>query len=200
MRIVSDALWAKVQAVQLKPDPRREAISKGIANRKLGKGSAYWLGGIIVCGTCGANYVGYGKLDYACPSHTSDNCGNDLRFRRGDIHVATFYLLKEHLLSDDRVERARQRLEALLKQREREEELAARQAAKGVDLRKLDKEMADLHRMGLRPAALAAGLAEIEREKQELLAKAAGHRDQRGPAALGSCQPAYRKWLRTTER
>jgi hypothetical protein len=33
--------------------------------------------------------------------------------------------------------------------------------------------------MGLRPAALAAGLAEIEKERAELLAKAAGKRDQK---------------------
>ena len=67
----------------------------------------------------------------------------------------------------------------MLKEREQQEHVAAKDVAPGVDVSRLDKGAAELRAMGLLPAALAAGLAEIEKEHAELLAKAAGRRDQK---------------------
>jgi hypothetical protein len=52
-------------------------------------------------------------------------------------------------------------------------------AASGVEVSRLDNEAAALRTMNLRPAVLTAGLAEIEKERAELLARAAGKRDQK---------------------
>jgi len=67
----------------------------------------------------------------------------------------------------------------VLKEREQQEHVAAKDVAPGVDVSRLDKGAAELRAMGRLPAALAADLAEIEKEHAELLAKAAGKRDQK---------------------
>jgi hypothetical protein len=54
----------------------------------------------------------------------------------------------------------------------RQEERAARDAASGVDTKRLDQEFRELRKMNLRPAAMAAAVQEIERERAELLAVA----------------------------
>ena len=179
LRIVSDPLWNKVHAIQTAVNPRREAVRNGIAKKASGHGSKYWLGTLLVCGECGSNYMGDGLRDYICPAHTSGKCKNNLRFRREDVHIALFELLKEHLLSDAAVASGQKYIEGVLRERQHVEDAAERDAEKGVDLRWLDTEAANLRRMGLRPAALAAGLAEIDDERQQLIAKAAGRLTQK---------------------
>jgi hypothetical protein len=168
-----------VHAVQTATNPRREAVRKGIATQASGHGSKYWLGTLLVCGKCGSNYIGDGRRDYVCPAHTAGHCDNNLRFRREDAHIAVFDLLKEQVLSERAIARGKSYVEAVLKEREQQGSAAAKDAESGVDVSRLDKEAADVRAMGLRPAALAAGLAEIEKERAELLAKAGGKRDQK---------------------
>ena len=165
LRIVPDDLWDKVRAVQTATNPRREAVGKGIAKKASGHGSKYWLGTLLVCGECGSNYIGYGRRDYVCPAHTAGHCGNDLRFRRDDAHIAVFDLLREQVPSESAIARGKKYNKAVLKEREQQEHAAAKDAESGVDVSRLDKEAAELRAMGLRPAALAAGLAEIEKER-----------------------------------
>ena len=66
LRIVTDALWDKVHAIQTAKNPRREAVKRGIAKKASGHDSKYWLGTILVC-ECGSNYIGNGIKDYVCP-------------------------------------------------------------------------------------------------------------------------------------
>ncbi|MDB6015062.1 MAG: hypothetical protein JWL65_7312 [Gammaproteobacteria bacterium] len=179
LRILPDDLWDKVHAVQTATNPRREAVRKGIATKASGHGSKYWLGTLLVCGKCGSNYIGDGRRDYVCPAHTAGHCDNNLRFRREDAHIAVFDLLKERVLSERAIARGKSYVEAVLKEREQQDSAAAKDAESGVDVSRLDKEAPDVRAMGLRPAALAAGLAEIDKERAELLAKAGGKRDQK---------------------
>ncbi len=200
LRIVTDALWDKVHAIQTAKNPRREAVKRGIAKKASGHDSKYWLGTILVC-ECGSNYIGNGIKDYVCPAHISNDCDNDMRFRREDAHVAVFDLLHTELLSDKQIAIGRQYAEQVLRERARDEEQAARDAERGVDLKRLDDEIRQLRGMPLRPAALAAAIAEIEKERAELLAKAAGKRDQRESRArqllarLPDIVRAYRQQL-----
>jgi hypothetical protein len=134
-----------------------------------------------VCAECGANYVGDGLRDYICPTYHAgpdSKCHNNLRFRREDAHIQVFDLLREELLCDAAIARGKRYVESVLKQRERDENAAAKDAESGVDVSRLDKEAAELRGMSLRPGALAAGLAEIEKERQELLTRAVGKRDR----------------------
>jgi site-specific DNA recombinase len=179
LRIISDELWNKVQAAQTAHNPRREAVRKGIATKASGHDSKYWLGTLLVCAECGSNFIGNGTRDYFCPGHTSNNCGNDLRFRREAVHSAVFELLNDKLFSDKQMEAGKAYVEEVLKQRQRNEDAAAREAASGANIKRLDDEIRQLRKMPLRPAALEAAIAEVEKERAEVLAKASGKRDQR---------------------
>src|SRR5207244_4660820 len=59
-----------------------------------------------------------------------------------------------------------------LEERAREEDAALRAGTPSRELKRLDEELAAVRRMNLRPSALAASLAEIEGERQEILSRA----------------------------
>jgi len=193
LRIVPDELWGKVHRIQTSDDERRRAVRNGIAaNRTRGNGtklrgaghdSKYWLGTLLVCATCGANYIGDGRRDYVCPAHTVGNCTNNLRFRRDDAHKAMLTIVRQELLDPERIERSRKVLEAELKEQLAQEEAAATAGEVGAAMRRLDAEEAQLRKMHLRPAALAAGLADIAQERQGLMAKAEGKRNGKATRA-----------------
>jgi site-specific DNA recombinase len=213
LRIVPEALWQKVYAIQTKPNPRRDAVKRGIAkgrngtlSRVGGRDSRYWLGTLLVCAECGSNFIGDGARDYVCPAYTSSSCGNDMRFRREDAHTAVFDLMHKELLSDKQIAIGQQYVEQVLRERVRDEENAARDAESGVDQKRLDDEIRQLRALPLRPAALAAAIAEIEKERAELLARAIGKKDQRDSRArqllarLPGIVRAYRQQLQQALR
>jgi hypothetical protein len=101
-----------------------------------------------------------------------------MHFRREDAHVAVFELMHSELLNDDQIDLGQRYIEHMLKKRQRDEDQATRDAERSVDLKRLDDEIYSLRKMAPRPAALAAAIEEIESERAELLAKAAGKRDQ----------------------
>jgi hypothetical protein len=115
-----------------------------------------------------------------------------MRFRRDDANTALFDLFQKELLSKEQIAIGRARIEHELKQRAKDEERAQRDAADGADVRKLNHELKALQKMALRPAAMAAAVAEIEKERAELLAWASGKQDKR-EAERGSYWPACRK-------
>ena len=212
LRIIDDDLWKKVRAIQLSTDPRREAVRRGIAASKLrgkktyvsGRRRPYWLGSILVC-PCGANYCGHGALDYACPTYTSSpnkGCSNNLRFRRDAVHEGVFALISEHVLSDSAVTQGTATVKAWLEAQAAAEEDAMREGVQSAEIRRLDEEAAALSGMNLRPAAIAAGLAAIEKERAELLARARGNRGASGNRAqrllsrLPEIVSEYRKLVR----
>jgi site-specific DNA recombinase len=185
LQIVPTELWDRVHAIQTANNPRREAVKRGIikgrngvVKRVGGRDSRYWLGTLLVC-TCGANYIGDGLRDYVCPAHTSNSCDNDMRFRRADAHTALFDLLRKEMLNAQGIRTAEAFIKQQLLDQVRQEERAARDAASGADTKRLDQELRELRKMRLRPAAMAAAVEEIERERAELLAKAVGRQDKR---------------------
>ncbi len=186
LQIVPTDLWDKVHAIQTAQNPRREAIKRGVikgrngtVKRVGGRDSRYWLGGGLLVCTCGANYTGDGLRDYICPAHTSNSCDNDMRFRRADAHTALFDLLRKEMLNPQGVRTAEAFIKQTLLDQVKQEERAARDVASGADTKRLDQELRDLRKMKLRPAAMAAAVEEIERERAELLARAVGKRDKR---------------------
>jgi hypothetical protein len=186
LRIVPEALWGRVRAIQTVRNARREAVRRGVLKGRNGTmkhvpghDSKYWLGTLLICAECDSNLIGDGRTDYICPAHSSNNCTNDLRFRRDAAHAAVFELMHRELLSDKRIAEGKAYAEQVLRERAKDEDQAARDAVRGVDVRRLDDEIKALRKMPLRPTALAAAIAEVEKERAELLAKAAGKRDQR---------------------
>jgi site-specific DNA recombinase len=118
LRIIDEALWKKVEAIQTAKNPRREAVTQGIAKRKLSDHARpFWLSSILVC-ECGANLIAYGDKDYCCPVFTArGRCSNDLRFRRAEVETELFALLKEQLLSGTSIARGTAFVEAWLTER-----------------------------------------------------------------------------------
>jgi len=187
LRIVPEKLWNAVHAIQTARNGKRDAVRRGVVKGRRGiqkyvggSDSRYWLGGgVLVCAECGSNLIGDGRTDYVCPAHTSNNCKNDMRFRREDAHLAVFDLMREELLSDKQIALGQKYAEQVLRERAKEEDQATQDAASGVDVKRLDEEIKQLRNMPLRPAALAAAIAEIEKERDGLLAKATGKREMR---------------------
>ncbi|MGC2461200.1 MAG: recombinase family protein, partial [Steroidobacteraceae bacterium] len=179
LRIIDEDTWAKVYAIQNSTNPRREAVRVGVRKRVFRHRSQYWLGGTLVCASCGCNYIGDGTKDFICPGYSDGHCDNPMRFRRANADTAVFDLVKEHLLSDAAIGRATKYVEDALRQRARLEEESARAGNQDAAIARLDREAADLRRMKLRTAALAAGLAEIEAERAAITAAATQVRDLR---------------------
>lgn len=181
LRLVSDELWEKVQhRMRTATTPEfREAVRAG--QRRVGHESAYLLGGIIRCASCGRNYVGTGIYDFICSGHdgTCQGCPNDLRFRRDEVHEAVVSLLREHWLSDESIERGLAYVRTKLREQQLEDDAAAQPAAEAAALRRLDEEARALRSLKLRPEALAAGLAAIEVERAALKARSRESRSAR---------------------
>jgi site-specific DNA recombinase len=176
-QIIDNELWQRAcEKKKQRAKDRGAAISTGIANAKRigGADSRYWLGSILKCGLCGANYIGDSAHDYICPGHKSGACANDMRVRRDAVNQAVYDVIKEQLLSKESIERARAVLEAEFKRREREADQTLRKAANTQKLRKLEKQIADVRALDLPPTAIEAALTALEAARTEVLDEAAG--------------------------
>lgn len=173
LRIVDDQLFEKVQALQLADTPLRVAIRKGIRmSPNKGKGN-YWLSGILVCDLCGSNLQVNGSMSYICPTHNSGDCKNDLRFKRADIEAAKLEILRDELLRPESIKAEMRRIEGLLKDQEREERAAMRQASGDSELRRIESKIASVRKLNLGSAAELAAIRELESEREALTARAA---------------------------
>ena len=180
LRIIGDELWQKVHAVQTASNPRRDAVRLGVAKRNFRQRGRYLLSGVLVCGTCGCNFIGDSAKDYVCPAHTVGSCANNLRFRRGSgSDRAVYTLLQEHLFSEEAIARGKARITAAIKEQLAAEEQAVRKIEDTPQVRALDAQAAVLRSITLDPAARSAALAAIERSRSDLIASASGSTDRR---------------------
>lgn len=167
LRIVDDKLWDTVQKLQTADTPLRAAIRKGIRmSPNKGKGN-YWLSGILVCDLCGSNLQVNSGVTYRCPNYHAGNCKNDRLFKRADIEAAMLEILKVELLAPQRIKVEQKRIEAILKDRERQE----RQRSGTDELRRVNAQIAGVRKLGISEAATRAALAELEREREDLQAR-----------------------------
>lgn len=165
LAIVPESLWSAVAAIQSSPVAATgRGLPRAVAAGDKRKG--YWLSSLLACGECGSNYVAYGAERYICSGHISGSCDNRLHFSRDKTHERMAKVLETELLSDARMEQAASMWEADLRQREQ----AARKASvAAVDTRAIDKQIAQVRKMGLPDAAMAAALRELERDRRALL-------------------------------
>jgi len=102
LRIIDDALWARVQARLKKSRKNAHKANK----RRRGRPSKYLLSGLMKCGECGANFIMRDKRAYACSSHSNGGrhlCDNGIRVKREIAEGAILENLKIRLLNDDAV-------------------------------------------------------------------------------------------------
>jgi DNA invertase Pin-like site-specific DNA recombinase len=172
-----DPLRLRVEQVRAKRRAvRGDAIARGIATAKRigGADSRFWLGSILKCGLCGANYIGDSGRDFICPGHKPGACTNDMRVRREAVNEAVYSALKSHLLSEDSIERSRRLLLEHFKAMEREEKSAVLKRGQASEIRKLDKQIAEARATDWPKVAKDAAIAAFEGERAALLEQAGG--------------------------
>jgi site-specific DNA recombinase len=140
LRIISDELWEKVQAVNRRGRDKYYATRLGGMNRTAAS-RKYLFSGIMVCGICGGNFTVIGgkapNVRYGCPNYRfRDTCTNKVSILRTRLEQQLIAALSKNLL-DERLEEERIReFSAQLKARlELEEKLAREAASNGSQLK-----------------------------------------------------------------
>ena len=146
LRIISDELWVKVQAVNQQGHDKYFATRQGGMNRTSAS-RTYLFSGVMVCGLCGGNFTVIGgkapNVRYGCPNYRfRDTCTNKVTILRTRLEQQLIAALSKNLL-DGRLEEERIReFSAQLKARiELEQRLALEAASNGSQLK---EERADL--------------------------------------------------------
>jgi hypothetical protein len=175
MRIIDDALWARVKDRQseINATPRVQAIRETRFWEKTR--SKHLLTGLLRCGCCGGGFAAVGKDYIACSAaRKQDTCGQKRSFKRGELEGVVLDLLRDRLMRPEAVA-------AFITSVSREmnagraEESAARarlDAERGQITRRLDglyEAIAD----GLRTAGLKTKLEEMEARLAEIDVKLA---------------------------
>jgi site-specific DNA recombinase len=104
MRIVDDALWARVKHRQGEIDatPRVQAIKETRFWEK--KRTIHLLTGLLRCGCCGGGFAAVGKDYLACSAARKlGTCTQKRSFKRNDLEAAVLNLLRERLMRPDAV-------------------------------------------------------------------------------------------------
>jgi len=146
LRIISDELWERVQAVNRRGRDKYYATRQGGLNRTE-TSRTYLFSGSMVCGVCGGTYtVVCGKkpnVRYGCPNYRyRDTCTNRVTILRTRLEQQLIAALSANLL-DSRLEDERVReFTAQLKAQIEIEEKLAREAE--LDSPKLSEERSDL--------------------------------------------------------
>jgi DNA invertase Pin-like site-specific DNA recombinase len=152
LRIISDELWEKVQAVNRRVGDKYYATRMGGMNRTE-HSRKYPFSGVMVCGICGGPYtVINGKapnVRYGCPNHRfRDTCNNKATILRTRLEHQLISALSTNLL-DPRLQEERTReFVAQLKARIEQEEKLAQEAE--VNRPALEKERFELSARGRR--------------------------------------------------
>lgn len=103
LRIIEDALWARVKArqsvvrIERGRDPNGNALNR--AHRRQ-----FLLSGLLTCGCCGGAYTITGKDRYACATRRSKGtCSNALVINRQLLEARILSGLKERLMAPELV-------------------------------------------------------------------------------------------------
>ena len=175
MRIVDDALWARVKGRQGEIDatPRVKAIRETRFWEKTR--SKHLLTGLLRCGCCGGGFASVGKDYLACSSaRKQGTCTQNRSFKRGDLEEVVLTLLRERLMRPEAVA-------AFITSVSRE--MNAGRAEESAARARLETERAQVTRRldglyeaiadGLRTAGLKTRLEEMEARLAEIDAKLA---------------------------
>ncbi|MBV0914217.1 recombinase family protein [Anianabacter salinae] len=170
LRIIDDALWARVKARQGEIDASAQV--QGIRQSRFWerKRKTHLLSGLLTCGSCGGGFAAVGKDYVACSAARKlGTCDQRRSFKRGVLERAVLDLLKERLMQPDAVAEFVAAFNAGINS-ERGKETAARAG--------LEKERAALERKldglydaiadGLRTDGLKERLTALEARKTEL--------------------------------
>jgi site-specific DNA recombinase len=178
-RIVSEDLWAKVEArmKRFKEVYGGQNAARGLFAHARAMHSPYLFSGLLKCGECGANLVivsgsgrNHAEPDYGCPMHRYRNtCSNAVRIRKDVLERQLLEKLQREVLREDLIQYALARFEDELTKVVRDAD--GRMARLERKKRKLERELHNLEKMvrsGLDSRTLRAGIADTEREISDI--------------------------------
>ncbi len=105
LRIIDDALWARVQARRQDVSHRVVALRALHAGaRSTGARPKFLLSGLLTCGECGAHFVITGTAHYGCSTHRArgrSHCANTLRVPRALVERLLLDAIQRDLFTQD---------------------------------------------------------------------------------------------------
>ncbi|HLA72848.1 MAG TPA: zinc ribbon domain-containing protein [Steroidobacteraceae bacterium] len=172
LEIVDPALWERVRKIQTARTTARINISKGIKKKRergdgVGRGRrpGYWLSSVLVCGECGANFIGNGLRDYVCANVRVHACKNGVRFLRDEVEQKVYELLRAKLYDKRAIADAQAEFRRLVDDFEK-----SRQSVPGtvtVDMRQFNSEIEAMNQLA-RAGKLSGETAQTFIEQIEL--------------------------------
>ena len=172
LRIIDNALWARVQA--------RLAAEAARPTQDIAKPAAFWearrpqhlLTGKVVCGVCSGLYYARGRDYLSCHNARRDQCRNKTSVRRGPLEARVMDALGRQLMRPDLV---RQFITDFTREWNRlaaeagQAQSAQRQALEAVE--RQIKNLVDAIAEGLRAPGLQAKLNDLEAQRVKLAAE-----------------------------
>lgn len=177
LRIVSDDLWDAVKRQQEDIARRYAAVKEAAETRALhGKRRpAYLLSGLLECGLCGGPYAIVVHDRYGCTGHhRKRSCTNGRTIKRELLERRALAGIAERLVSADKVKAAVAAYANHINRENRERRVQA--DADTHALAKIDRAVAGIMAAiedGLYQPAMKARMAELEREREEIIARLA---------------------------
>jgi hypothetical protein len=140
---------------------------------ETGGRAKYLLSGVLVCATCGANYVIADARSYACSGHWNGGaCSNRIRVRRGSIERTLLGPIRADLLSPERCKQMVKDMHTAYAERakanaQRVETLPQETAALDARLERL-RERLKRGDLDMTPDELQATIERVEAKRREL--------------------------------
>ena len=178
LRIIDDALWARVKSRQAALAEQFEPVSRGVLAARAKRLNAlrrpvHLLSGLLTCSACGGKYGIVVSGRYGCLTRFhKGGCDNPRTIRIADLEQRVLAGLIESLVSPEAIAVA---VRAFAEQTNRENH--ARRAQMEVDRRALEKIERGVSGLvaaiedGMYQPAMKARMAELERQKTEIEAR-----------------------------
>lgn len=177
LRIISDELWDAAKRQQEGLAARHTGIKDAAHARSVNglRRPAYLLSGLLECGACGGTYAIVVGDRYGCVGHhRSRNCPNNRTIRREELERRALAGIADRLVSADKIDAAVAAYAAHINRENRERRIQADADARA--LAKVDKAVLGIMAAiedGLYQPSMKARIAELEREKAEIIARLA---------------------------
>jgi site-specific DNA recombinase len=173
LRIVDDALWARVQA-------RRVAVSNGVVALRViqsrahstGRDPKYLFSGLLVCGVCGGRFVICDPTQYGCSllrTRGTAVCANRLRVPRALVETRLLAAIQRDLFTEEGLAVFTQEVARLLAEHRRTRKPDLAQAT--ARLQAVEQEIAHIMaaiKAGIFTPSTKAALEQAEAERTRL--------------------------------
>jgi site-specific DNA recombinase len=160
LRIVSEALWRKVQDKLAATRARAHHRNKG------GRPARYLLSGLLKCASCGGNYVLRDGRAYCCSSHTNGRdsvCSQRRTLKRGKVESTLLEGIKAELLAPEAIKEMAKHVRSLVRSAKKPDTKALE-----AELTLIERQIGDVIDMLTavgKSDALTARLSELEARK-----------------------------------